>query len=172
MTACAHGDPGALEELFRRHSGRARQFMARMTYVPRHDLDDLLQMTFFQVYRSAHGYDGRAPVVGWIVGIAKNVVRHHVRSEASRRYALSALAHSHQVAYAACRHDVTSQEITHRVQAAFEGLPEKQRIVLLRCDLESARSSDVADALRIPEGTVWQRLHHARRRIRDALREH
>jgi RNA polymerase sigma-70 factor (ECF subfamily) len=170
VIACADGDRGALEELFRRHGDRVRRIIVRLRYVAKEDLDDVLQSTFLELYRCAKSYSGRASVGTWIVGIAMNVVRHYVRAEARRKSVLSILARSPPE----LRQTVPDEEIAVRqtfakLEAGFETLPPNLRIVFTLCDLEEMRSIDVARALEIPEGTVWRRLHNARRRLRRAL---
>ena len=146
--------------------------VTRLRYVAKSDLDDVLQNTFFEVYRSASSYTGRASVRTWIVGIAMNVVRHYVRAEARRKSALSLLAVSPPSPEGArVDEKVAAQQMVARLRGGFESLPDDLRIVFTLCDLEEMRSIDVARALDIPEGTVWRRLHNARRRLRSALKE-
>jgi RNA polymerase sigma-70 factor (ECF subfamily) len=52
---------------------------------------------------------------------------------------------------------------------ALERLSEPKRIVLLLAETEGLSSDDIAAALHIPVGTVWTRLHHARRDLRRLL---
>jgi RNA polymerase sigma-70 factor (ECF subfamily) len=172
IAACCSDDRAALEELFRRHGKEVRRIVTRLRYVAKADLDDVLQNTFFEVYRSASGYNARASVRTWIVGIAMNVVRHYVRAEARRKNALSLLAVSPpQPEGARPDEKVAAQQIVAQLRGGFESLSEDLRIVFTLCDLEEMRSIDVARALDIPEGTVWRRLHNARRRLRKALQE-
>ena len=56
-----------------------------------------------------------------------------------------------------------------RLQAGFDELPPDLRTVFSLCDLEGMRGVDVARALRVPEGTVWRRLHSARVRLRARM---
>jgi RNA polymerase sigma-70 factor (ECF subfamily) len=173
VLACAAGDRSALEELFRRHGERVRRIVVRLRYVHRGDLDDVLQTTFLEVYRSAKRYSGRAAVGTWIIGITMNVVRHYVRGESRRKSALSELSILAQ-APVGVRPPTPDEEIAHKqllaqLEAGFESLSENLRIVFTLCDLEEMRGVDVARALEIPEGTVWRRLHNARRHLRRAL---
>jgi DNA-directed RNA polymerase specialized sigma24 family protein len=42
-------------------------------------------------------------------------------------------------------------------------------VTFVLCDLEEIPGVEVARTLRVPEGTIWRRLHVARKRIRSAL---
>jgi RNA polymerase sigma factor (sigma-70 family) len=58
-----------------------------------------------------------------------------------------------------------------KVRRAVEALPEKLRQVVLLCELSGLSNGEVAQVLRIPEGTVASRKHLAMRRLEEALHE-
>lgn len=55
------------------------------------------------------------------------------------------------------------------VQQAIEQLPLAYREVLLLADLEEFKYAEIAEALRLPIGTVMSRLSRARRAVRETL---
>jgi RNA polymerase sigma-70 factor (ECF subfamily) len=61
------------------------------------------------------------------------------------------------------------RELAARLEAVFESLPTDLRVAFTLCDIEGMRGVDVARALKLPEGTVWRRLHDARLRLRAVL---
>src|SRR3954454_20691012 len=89
VAACAAGDLSALGTLFDRFAGPVFGFLGRLRADP-FDLEDLVQTTFLEVRRTARRY--RASVKTWILAIAANVARHHVRSEVRRRALAAACA--------------------------------------------------------------------------------
>lgn len=163
VSACGEGNNGALEELFRRHGEQVHRVVARLRYVDSREIDDIVQSTFIEVQRSAKRFGGRASVSTWILGIAMNIIRHHVRGESRRRSAISTIAIVSPQAYDRRPDDQAAQkQAMARLQSGFETLPSDLRIVFTLCDLEGLRGTEVARALAIPEGTVWRRLHEAR----------
>ena len=56
-----------------------------------------------------------------------------------------------------------------RLLAGYEKLPPELRTVFALCDLEGMRGVEVARALRVPQGTIWRRLHEARLRLRAIM---
>jgi RNA polymerase sigma factor (sigma-70 family) len=167
VAACASGDNAALEELFQRHGDQVHRILARLGYVRREDLDDLVQTTFLEVQRSARRFRAHAAVGTWILGIAMNVVRHYVRSETRRRSAMLAVAQLSSGTFDRRPDEhAANRQALGRVQDGFEALPPELRIVFTLCELENMRSTEVARVLDIPEGTVWRRLHQARARLR------
>jgi RNA polymerase sigma factor (sigma-70 family) len=170
VLACAGGDGRALEELFHRHGPQVHRILGRLAHVDRRDLEDLVQVTFLEVLRSAGRFSGRSAVGTWILSIALNVARHYARSEARRRLAMAAVAHTVRTADVHRPDDRAShRQSLERLRVGIEDLPYDFRVVFLLCDLEGLKGTEVAEALKIPEGTVWRRLHEARPRVRALL---
>jgi len=57
----------------------------------------------------------------------------------------------------------------HDLAAALAQLPEEQREVLLLVAIEDMSYAEIADTLRIPQGTVMSRLSRGRERLRNVL---
>ena len=55
------------------------------------------------------------------------------------------------------------------VERALARLSEAKRVTLLMAEVEGLSCDEIAQALEIPIGTVWTRLHAARRELRQAL---
>lgn len=72
------GAPEAFDRLYERYFPRVYAFMQRQA-TNRTEAEDLAQDTFLEVFRSAASYAGRAEVAAWIFGVARNVVRRHMR---------------------------------------------------------------------------------------------
>ena len=170
IRACAGGDNGALDDLFRRHGERVHRVIGRLRMVDRKDLDDIVQTTFLEVHRSAGRFDGAAAVGTWILGVAMNVVRHHVRSESRRRLAMTSMARL-PASQTSGRPDdqAAQQQAMARLQAGVDSLPEILRIVFTLCDIEGLKGVEVGRILKVPEGTIWRRLHEARIRLRVCI---
>ena len=172
LSACAVGDNLGLQELFRRHADRVHGVLTRLRCVERKDLDDLVQTTFIEVQRSAKRFDARASVSTWIVGIAMNVMRQYIRGERRRRLAMSAVAELPRAPDGKDPHDqIAHRQDLARLQRQFEALPTRLRVVFSLVDLEGMSGGEVARALRLPEGTIWSRLHQARERLRKSFDE-
>ena len=55
------------------------------------------------------------------------------------------------------------------VRRAIEELPDDARQTLVLREVEGLSYAEIAESLSIPKGTVMSRLHHARRKVREAL---
>jgi len=167
LAACGVGDTAALGALFDRHHVPVYRLISRLLRMEASAIDDLVQTTFMEVWRSARKYDARGSVRSFLFGIAANTVRHHIRSAKRRRDALTDLP---EPLPPRAPDDIairTQQMI--RLVAALEELPHDLRVAYVMCDLEDIPGVDAARALDVRAGTLWRRLHEARRALREAI---
>ena len=72
------GDEGAFSRLYDAYFQRVYSFAyARLR--DRADSEDAVQETFTAVFESLDGFEGKASLLSWIYGIARNVVNNHIR---------------------------------------------------------------------------------------------
>jgi RNA polymerase sigma-70 factor (ECF subfamily) len=167
LAACGIGDTAALGALFDRHHEAVYRLLSRLLHSEPVEIDDLVQLTFLEVWRSAKKYSGRGAVRSYLFGIAANSVRHHIRGAARRR-----AAHADVPAPApAGTPDAVAMRAqqVHRLAEALDELPHDLRAVYVLCDLEDVPGVEAARVLGIRVGTLWRRLHEARRALRDAI---
>lgn len=167
LAACSVGDNAALGALFDRHHEAVHRLLARLLRSEPGAIDDLVQTTFMEVWRSASKYNGTGAVRSWLFGIAANSVRHYVRGAKRRRDAHAAIPEP------ATRRGPDMQAMhaqqVGRLAAALEELPHDLRVAYVMCDLEGISGVDAARTLDVREGTLWRRLHDARKRLRAAV---
>jgi len=58
-----------------------------------------------------------------------------------------------------------------QLKRAFETLPEEYRTVMQLWAIEELSYKEISDALEIPLGTVMSRLHRARQRLSEQLKD-
>jgi RNA polymerase sigma-70 factor (ECF subfamily) len=170
VAACATGEPAALGVLFDRFHTRTSRFISRLIGSDGPDVDDLVQATFLEAWRSASRFKGRSSASTWILGIAANLARHHIRSERSRCSALVIVTRAPVVSPITPDVQVSGRELVARVAGALEALPHPLREAFVLCDIEEVPGTEAAQALGVREGTLWRRLHQARRALRDVLK--
>lgn len=164
LARLASGDIGALGELYDRHQAAVRRFVAHMSG-DAHDVDDLVHTTFLTAAKSASRYDGRPNCRPWLMGIAVRLLKKKRHAWARWLLVLPALrlqrpATSDGLAVTTTRSDV---------RRALMRLSEPKRIAILLTEVEGLSCPEVAELLDVPVGTVWTRLHAARRELRAVL---
>lgn len=166
MSTLASGDLGALAELYDRYHASVRRFLMRATGGA-DDVDDLLHATFLACAESAPRYDGREACRPWLMGIAAFQLRRRHRAFGRWLSVLSAFTLVQQA------NETVFSEPNDRtdIERALAQLSEPKRITLLLAEVEGLTGPEIANALGIPVGTVWTRLHAARRELRQLLGE-
>ncbi|HEX3696321.1 MAG TPA: RNA polymerase sigma factor [Polyangia bacterium] len=166
MRRLAAGESSALGELYDRYHEALRCFIAGATSdAP--DVDDLLHATFLAAAKSAPNYDGRLSCRPWLVGIAVHYVRRRRQTFGRFLKVLSALCGA-----AASSFDPRpALQARGEVERALGLLSEPKRLAFLMAEVEGLSCPEIAATLGIPIGTVWTRLHAARRELRQALQD-
>ena len=171
LAACATGDTAALGVLFDRHRDHVHRFLARLCFRDPRDLEDLLQATFLEAQRGAGRFGGRSSVRTWLMAVAANLARHHIRAESRRRAAMERLGvipwSGNDTPYDAAER----RQDSLRLASALAALTEPLRVPFVMCDLEGVAIEQAAQALGLQMGTLWRRLHEARKRLRHAIEE-
>ena len=164
----AGGDLDALGICFDRHAAHIRHFVRRLG-VSANDVDDLVQLTFIDLSRAAHRFDGRTAARTWLLGIAAIIVRRHRRSLRQLLSRITSARERPQRPPETPDAQYESAEDYQRFLAAVSRLSPKRREVFVMITMEGASGEDTARSLGIPLSTVWTRLFHARRRLQTEL---
>ena len=167
LAACGVGDAAALGALFDRHHEAVYRLASRLLHTDPAEIDDLVQTTFLGAWRSAKSFSGRGSVKSFLFGIAANTVRHHLRTTTRRRRALAEMP-SPQHPRMPDEATIRAQQV-HRLAAAVDELPHDLRVAYVLCDLEDMAGVEAARVIGVRAGTLWRRLHEARRMLRDAI---
>jgi RNA polymerase sigma-70 factor (ECF subfamily) len=163
VAACAIADRAARSLLFERHVTSVHRFVSRMRGSDQDAIDDLVQQTFLSAFQCAGNFRG-GNVRGWLYGIAANLVRNYARKEIRRKTALKLVAD-----IVPTSRGPGDPATLARLPAAIAELPHDLRAALVLVDLEGQKGSDAAAALGVPAGTLWRRVFHARKALREAL---
>jgi RNA polymerase sigma-70 factor (ECF subfamily) len=152
----------AFEELFARLRGQVFAVCLNVTGNAA-DADDALQETFLAVHAGLAKFRGQARLSTWVHRIA---IRAALRVRSRRRTA----ADVHEVDPPARTPDpVLVGELGGRIAAAMERLSAEHRVVVSLFAVDDLGHAQIAEILGVPEGTVWSRLHAARKRLAAEL---
>lgn len=111
-------------------------FAARMMGKGSPAIDDIVQATFLQVYRSAPAFRGKSSVRAWLFGVAANLIRDHFRAEARRSEVLSEVARQPVRARTSPIEAIEHIERQRRLTAAIEQLPPALKEAYVLCVVE------------------------------------
>ena len=162
-----------LQRLFDTHGAFIARAIERLTGAGPH-VDDLLQETFMIAFKNAHRFDAdKAEAASWLYGIAVNLSRRYGRSRSRALRFVTRFAQytALESKVAGPEKTMIQQETVQTVRRAIEKLPFKQREVFILFELEGMEGKDISALLNVKEGTVWTRLHHARKAFKKHVRK-
>jgi RNA polymerase sigma-70 factor (ECF subfamily) len=169
------GDASAFEGLVRRHERRVFGLVYRMLG-NRQEAEDVAQEAFLALHRHGHRFRGDARFSTFVYRVAANAALNRRRTLGRRRAREEALSHRQDAGddLPSTPRDpedaASGVEIQARVQAALLGLPQDLRMAVVLYDIEGQSYGEIAQVLRIPEGTVKSRIHRARTALRERLK--
>jgi RNA polymerase sigma-70 factor, ECF subfamily len=160
---CLDGEQEAARALFRREQRRVHAALFRILGSNR-DMDDLLQETFIQVFRSLGSFRGEARLSTWIDRIAVRVAyRHLSRSKAA---ALTVeLTEDVPQGEPGAERRALAREGVRRLYAALAALPPAGRIAFALHELDGRSVAEVAAALDASVTATKLRIWRARRAL-------
>src|SRR5919201_391999 len=163
---CRRGDEGAFQELIDRYKDLVFALIGR-TVQDRSRAEDLAQDVFLRIHRGLPYFRGEARLSTWIYRIVANVCL----QEQARPPAAESLDDERTRARLASNTDrqFGDLELRDRLEKAIARLPPNYRLLIAAHYLDGVRYEDLADALRLPLGTVKTQLHRAKQQLRRLL---
>jgi len=175
---CLSGDATGWEELVRIHTRRVYGLCYRFTGSDA-EAQDLTQEVFLRVFRTLKSYrSAEGSFVTWLTRLGRNLLIDHYRRTKLDRATepiedqLPTLEQKEYAGQASVQPDrvLAGHEASELLQAALAKLsPELRETVVLR-DLQELEYREIADVLKIPEGTVKSRLNRGRAELARLLR--
>jgi RNA polymerase sigma-70 factor (ECF subfamily) len=172
MERYARGDDGALEEVYRLGAPRLRGFLARLCA----DValaDDLTQDAFLRIYHARGTFAKGASAVPWMLAIARNAFRDHVRRERVRRdFQSSAVEDTHVSPTNTGDRAVMARQTLAVVQRSLMKLPVRQREAFVLLRFEGLSLAEAAEVFGATQAAVKILAHRAYVVVRASLDRH
>ncbi len=163
------GDFDAFDRLVAAHEDRIYHAAYRITGNAE-DARDAAQETFVKAFRALPRYRHEAAFGTWLHRIAVNasldIVRRRPQAPPVPLEEVVLPAQTHNPDTEAERH-----EVQRRVHDAVRRLADDHRVIVVLRDLQGLAYEEIAEALRIPIGTVRSRLSRAREVLRGLLKD-
>jgi RNA polymerase sigma-70 factor (ECF subfamily) len=178
---CVAGEASAWEEIVRLNNRRIYNLCYRFTNSP-DTAEDLTQEVFIRVYRTIATYNiERGAFSTWVTTLTRNLLVDHFRRGRQDRITDSidaslsddpdslALSDRLRDPGPSPADNVASQETQKMVQRALARLsPDLREAVILR-DLQDMDYKEIAQVLKVPEGTVKSRINRGRMELARLL---
>jgi RNA polymerase sigma-70 factor (ECF subfamily) len=160
-------DDGALDltAIHDRHAAFIWTTLARMG-VRDADLEDVSQEVFVVVHQRLHTFDGSARMTTWLFGICARVASAYRRRAWRRREApVAAVPEGRSEPDAGPEAEAIARQSRARLHALLDGLDVEKRAVFVMFELDGMSCDEIAAVAGVPVGTVYSRLHAARKLV-------
>ena len=172
MDRIQQGDQSALADLHRRHHALIRSIVGRMIYND-HDVDDLIQECFLEVWRHAGSYCvEKGNALGWIVTLARRRTIDQIRRKSA--YGRAQDRFREEVAVGEANHTGADEEAASSDRAAVVSrliakLPDAQQQAVQLAFFRGMTQRQIAAKTGIPLGTIKTRIELAMRKLRSSV---
>ncbi len=174
ITRFQNGDVYAFDLLVRRYKDPLLNFIYRFLG----DLvesEDIVQETFYRVYKNKHYYKEVAKFSTWIYTIAGNLAKTELRRR-KRRKVFSIhkeTAAEKELELPDLKSDPEKEVNTiiteNIIQKAITSLPQKFRQVIVLRDIQGFSYEEISSIIKVPLGTVKSRVNRARLKLQKDL---
>jgi RNA polymerase sigma-70 factor (ECF subfamily) len=152
---------------------RRKIFHIAYKFTGKHDeAEDLTQEIFLKVFRSLEKFNRDADFSTWLSSVARNYCIDHYRASKREREVLVEDLVAFDLAPSSSGNPHRALEERDRssfVRRGLEMLPEKLREAVVLRDLQGLSYQEMADQLRLPEGTVKSRINRGREELARLL---
>jgi RNA polymerase sigma-70 factor (ECF subfamily) len=165
ISRIAQGDRKAFEELYGLYHRRLARFLTRLT--KRYDVaEEVINDTFYIVWRKAGDFRGESQPSTWILGIAYRKARNAFRSS-SRILAVE----NPEAPLPPLTSDesLRTEELRDWLVHALVQLPVEQRLCVELCYELGYSCEEISKIMSCPVNTVKTRLFHARAKLQKLL---
>jgi RNA polymerase sigma-70 factor (ECF subfamily) len=132
------------------------------------NLADVMQELLIVVHRRLPSYDRARPLAPWLFGVCLRVVMAWRRRAWFRRERPVDVVPETADGGADPEQAASAAEDRRRIEALLAGMDPEKRAVFVMFEMEQMTCEEIAAAVGVPVGTVWSRLHLARKQFKDA----
>lgn len=169
----ANGDRRAFGELVTRYQRRLFRFVF-MLVKSKDGADDIVQDAFINAWQALATFEPDKPFYPWLSTIARNLALNRLKRDARQKPASEIEEDFENVPEQALNplDEMIEKENDLVFAKAVMSLPEQYRTVFILRMIEKMPYEKIAEQLNISPGTVDSRLHRARAKLLEMLKEH
>ena len=171
---CLAGDQAAWEQIVKLHWRKV--FNVAYQFVGSHEqAEDLAQEIFLKIFRSLDTFDRRANFQTWLISVSRNLCIDHSRSVRKERQTIDRDVPAEDLAPVSASVSplaaLENRDLAALLRQALGLLPQSLRMAVLLRDIQELSYLEIAERLRLPEGTVKSRINRGRKELaRQILR--
>lgn len=151
------------KNIYLKHEGMVRAVIYQMA--GKTALDDLVQETFLNVWKSLAQFRQESSLKTWIYKIATNVALEYLRKNRNK----TLFENKHSIEGDEKSYTDTGLQNKDLIEKGLSHLSVDHKAVLVLAYLHELTVQEISEILNIPLGTVKSRLHHAKIDFKDAI---
>ena len=128
------------------------------------DLEDLMQEVFVTAHRRLSTFRGESKLTTWLFGICLRLVLRH-RRRAYFRWELPTAEPPEQADPQTPEDQYRARQADAELELLLERLSPERRATFVLFELEGQSCAEIAELSGVPIGTVYSRLHAARKHV-------
>jgi RNA polymerase sigma-70 factor (ECF subfamily) len=167
LAALRKGDRDALAKVVEQHQGAIFGYLSARVFEPA-DAEDLCQEVFLRCYNGRVSFDRTTRIGPWLVGIARNLLREHIR-RIQRRKEVTWVEFCLELESLAETQGSDHDEVLQHLPACLDSLGQSSRQALDMHYKQGMRLAEIGEFLRRTEGAVKLLMYRARQALRHCL---
>jgi RNA polymerase sigma-70 factor (ECF subfamily) len=179
MLRVKQGDTGAFAVLVDKYKQPVMNIACRMLRDAT-EAEDLAQMVFVQVFKSAGRYQVSSKFSTWLFTIARNLCLNEIRRRS--RHPVESMEAVHPAQEDPSPHQFEDKqtasppesllhgELEEKIEQALAGLPENQRLAILLCRQDELSYEEIARVLGCSVSATKSLIHRGRETLKQKLK--
>lgn len=169
MRNVAAGDPDAVKNILATHLDRVYQLAYRICQ-NQSDAEEIAQECFIKLWRQSAKWQASARISTWLHRVAYHQAIDVYRK--SRKMPVTELEEDIIDQSPDPHRDLDLQQRQHRLQAAIDNLPERQKMAIILVHQQEMSQKQASATLEISVEALESLLSRARRKLRQTLAPH
>lgn len=163
------GETSAVAEAYDQHAGAVLAFARRLVGDDA-AAEDLAHETFVTLRQAIRSFRGDSALRTFLLSIAINHARHHLRAARRRREAMDRYAREvGEGSGPSPEGDALRKDMARLLTLALDELPLDQRVAFVLSEIEERSAKEIAEIVGANEVTVRTRVFKAKAKLRDEL---
>ena len=134
------------------------------------DMEDVAQEVFMIVHRRLDSFDRMTRITTWLFGICLRVAANYRRRRRWTREVLTGNSTDDRPSLVAAADDLLARrDDRHLAEWALGRLDLEKRATFVMFEVEALPCEEIAKIMNVPVGTVYSRLHAARRQLEKVI---
>ena len=162
------GEMAAFQELVEKYKHKVFYMALDMTG-NHHDAEDLSQEVFMKVFTAIKDFRGEAKLSSWLYRIAMNTCIDKTRRKHLKLVDIDERVYEQATTARNPEQQLHARATQDQIEQALQKLPPRQRLIFTMRHYNELMLKEIAESLRISEGTVKAQLFRAIQRLQKEL---